>query len=63
MASWVLKCASCHQNLAKFAIDETVESYFFPAKPDFPEGGRKFECPNCGHKSTYQRTDLTYMSR
>jgi DNA-directed RNA polymerase subunit RPC12/RpoP len=30
-------------------------------QPSFPEGGRKFECPNCGHKATYQRTDLNYM--
>lgn len=60
MASWVLKCADCKQNLARFAIEDTLESYFLPAKPSFPEGGKKFECPNCGHKATYQRSDVNY---
>lgn len=49
------------QNLTKFAIEDTLESYFFPERPYFPEGGKEFECPNCGHKATYQRTDLVYM--
>jgi DNA-directed RNA polymerase subunit RPC12/RpoP len=61
VASWVLNCAHCKQDLAKFAIEDTVENYFFPLKPDFPEGGKKFECPYCDHKATYQRTDLNYM--
>jgi predicted RNA-binding Zn-ribbon protein involved in translation (DUF1610 family) len=62
MHSWGLNCAKCNQNLAKFAIEDTLESYFFPA-PDFPEGSKEFECPNCGHKGTYRRTDLVYMPR
>jgi hypothetical protein len=53
-----LKCANCNQ----CAIEDTLQSYFLPAKPDFPEGGRKFECPNCGHKATYQQTDLKYKN-
>ena len=63
MAAWGLKCAICNQGLTKFAVVDSLENYFFPAKPDFPEGGKEFECPNCGHKTTYQRTDLTYMAR
>jgi hypothetical protein len=39
MAAWSLNCANCKQNLTKFAIEDTLESYFFPAKPEFPEGG------------------------
>ena len=50
MAAWGLNCANCNQNLTKLAIQDTLESYFFPEKPDFPEGGNEFECPNCGYK-------------
>jgi DNA-directed RNA polymerase subunit RPC12/RpoP len=63
MAAWGLNCANCDQNLTKFAIEDTLESYFFPEKPDFPERGTEIECPNCGYKATYQRTDLAYMTR
>jgi len=63
MAAWGLNCANCNQNLTKFAIEDNLESYFFPARLDFPEGGKEFECPNCGHKATYQRTDLVHMPR
>ena len=61
MAAWGLNCAICDQRLTKFGIEDTLESYFFPQKPDFPEGGKTFECPNCGYKGTYERTDLVYM--
>ena len=61
VAAWALNCANCNQNLAKFAMEDTLESYFFPEKPDFPEGGKEFECPNCSHKATYQRTDFVYV--
>jgi hypothetical protein len=61
MAAWSLNCENCNQKLTKFSIEDTLESYFFPEKPDFPEGGKEFECPNCGHNATYQRTDLVYM--
>ena len=37
-------------------------SYMFPAKPEFPPAGAELECPNCGRKATYQRTDLTYRA-
>jgi rubredoxin len=61
MATWVLTCPICDLRLAQFAVEDTLVSFFFPKKPDFPEGGKKFECPNCGYKSTYERTDLTYI--
>ena len=63
MAAWGLNCAVCNRRLTQFAIEDTLESYFFPKKPDFPEGGKTSECPNCGYKGTYQRTDLVYMPR
>jgi DNA-directed RNA polymerase subunit RPC12/RpoP len=58
MAAWVFTCANCDKQLAQFEIENTVENYFFPEKPDFPKGGKEFECPNCGHKAMYQRSDL-----
>jgi DNA-directed RNA polymerase subunit RPC12/RpoP len=63
MAVWVLNCANCNQELTKCPIEDTLESYFLPEKPDFPESGKEFECPNCGHKATYQRTNFVHIPR
>jgi DNA-directed RNA polymerase subunit RPC12/RpoP len=63
MAAWGFTCANCNKQFAQFRTEDTVEGYFFPAKSDFPKGGKEFECPNCGHKAMYQRTDLDYMAR
>jgi hypothetical protein len=41
--------------------DSGVANFFQPAKPEFPEEGAELECPNCGHKDTYQRTKLAYQ--
>jgi hypothetical protein len=43
-------------------IEDTTLNFFEPPKPDFPEDGAELECPNCGNKDTYQRTDLIYHS-
>ncbi len=45
MAAWQPTCANCDQKLTKFDIEDTLESYFCPEKPDFPEGGKEFELP------------------
>lgn len=58
-AAWAVNRLVCNQRLAQFPIEEAVDSYFLPQKPDFPEGGKEFECPNCGYKGTYQQADLT----
>ena len=63
MAAWGLKCANCNKQFAQLAIEDTLEGYFFPAKSAFPVGGKEFECPNCGRKATYQRTDFVYVPR
>jgi rubredoxin len=62
MASWEHACPSCKKKFSHSLIDDTLESYFFPIKPNFPDEGIEFECPNCGHKSNYQRTDLTFKA-
>ena len=61
MASWGITCMNCNKQFTQFAIEDTLESYFFPEKPQFPDGGKEFECPNCGRKATYQRNNLVYM--
>jgi DNA-directed RNA polymerase subunit RPC12/RpoP len=63
MAAWGFSCANCNKQFAQFQIEDedTLESYFFPEKPQFPEGGKEFECPNCGHKAAYQRNKLVYI--
>jgi hypothetical protein len=39
--------------------DLGAESYYLPEKPDLGEGV-ELECPRCGNRDTYDRSDLTY---
>lgn len=59
----MLPCAKCKTPFAYFAIaDAGASDYFLPAKPEFSVSGSELECPNCGHKAVYQRTDLIYKT-
>jgi hypothetical protein len=40
--------------------DQSTESYFLPEKPVLTE--TELECPNCGNKDTYDRSDLMYRA-
>jgi DNA-directed RNA polymerase subunit RPC12/RpoP len=60
MASWMLSCNHCGKAFEHSKIRDTLANYFFAAKPDFPSDGLELECPHCGTKSIYQRTELTY---
>jgi rRNA maturation endonuclease Nob1 len=63
MPSWMLQCTNCQSHFKHSDIDDTgLLSYFFTPKPLFPPDGSELECPHCGHKATYQRTDLTYQA-
>ena len=63
MPSWVLRCKGCKKEFRHSMIEDTeISSYFLPNKPEFPVGGSEMECPNCGEKSMFQRTDLLYRS-
>jgi rubredoxin len=63
MARWTLKCENCGFPFTHSQTDDSsAPNFFLPEKPDFPAGGSEFECPNCGHESTYQRTDLVYQA-
>jgi hypothetical protein len=41
-------------------IADTLANFYFPTRPDFPDGGSELDCPHCGTKSTYKREDLIY---
>jgi rRNA maturation endonuclease Nob1 len=63
MSNWVLECSNCQTVFTHSMIDETkMLSYFLPLKPAFPPSGSQLECPHCGSKATYQRTDLRYQA-
>jgi hypothetical protein len=40
---------------------DSLENYFLPAKPDFPDGGQSMSCPHCGHSAMFQASDLRYQ--
>jgi uncharacterized Zn finger protein len=61
MPKWVLKCDNCNAEFTHSIIsDQSAESYFLPEKPAI--GNAEFECPNCGNKDTYDRSDLMYRA-
>jgi DNA-directed RNA polymerase subunit RPC12/RpoP len=63
MAKWVLKCDNCDSEFTHSMItDQGAQSYFLPEKPVFPFAGLEIECPHCGDKDTYDRTDLMYRA-
>lgn len=61
VASWQLECLNCKKKFLHSQIDDVVSNFFFPSKPEFPEGGSELECPHCGTRATYQRYQLTYQ--
>jgi DNA-directed RNA polymerase subunit RPC12/RpoP len=61
MASWALPCSNCEAPFTHSQIAESnVFHYLEPAKPEFPPEGEEHQCPNCGYKAKYHRTDLIY---
>jgi hypothetical protein len=56
---WVLSCKGCHAECVFAEIPDDTASYFFPKKPQVPENFAH-KCKNCGHRGTYERTDLRY---
>jgi hypothetical protein len=62
LASWILVCSKQRIALHHSVIDAITMNYFLPAKPDFPEGGSEFQCPNCGRTATHKRTDPKYRA-
>jgi hypothetical protein len=48
--------------IAHTPIDDTLENYYFPARPELPVEGVVITCPNCSTTSTYAKQELVYMS-
>ena len=61
MAAWVLECSNCHSNFLHTKIEDGIMNFFFPEKPEFPDGGQSVACTNCGHTAVYQPNQLTYQ--
>jgi hypothetical protein len=62
MPKWVLKCDNCGSEFTHSMItDQGAESFYLPEKPDLGES-TELECPHCGNKDTYGRTDLMYRA-
>jgi rubredoxin len=54
-------CPSCETKFQFAPIDDSrAQERLLPPKPLFPIIGLEIECPHCGHRAAYQRTELTY---
>ena len=53
-----LACKRCGEILAYSEVGNTLEDYYFPAKPDVPAEGIVCECPTCKCKFPYQQYEL-----
>jgi hypothetical protein len=62
MARWTLKCDNRNSEFTHSMItDLGAESYYLPETPDLGEGV-ELECPHCGNKDTYDRSNLMYRA-
>jgi len=63
MPRWTWTCKNCNFPFTHtYIVESNVFHYMEPAKPEIPYGGEEHECPNCGHKAVYHRTELTYAT-
>ena len=60
MERWVLNCEKCNVDIAHSEIEKVRDPFMAFIKPEFPNGGLKINCPNCGETSIYQRYQLIY---
>lgn len=60
MSLWALRCINCGQEFAHSVVHCTdAASFIFPPKPDVETA--EYECPHCGHTTSYKRYDLIYQ--
>jgi hypothetical protein len=63
MATWVLLCPNCRTPFEHSRIvTERLLDWQLPNKPEMPEGGTEFKCPNCAHVAKYERNDFRYKA-
>jgi hypothetical protein len=66
MPRWVLGCPECNRDFTHTEIPADPKRRSFDrflgteAKPEFPQGGLRIECPNCKKTSIFQRYQLVY---
>jgi hypothetical protein len=58
-ARWVLSCRRCGADLVRCPAEQVL-ALEIAIKPDFPNGGLKVQCPNCGKSFFYERHQLVY---
>jgi hypothetical protein len=64
MPFWVIGCVNCKTDFVYAKIDDyKLDEFLNPRKPEVPAQGYERECPSCGHKGAYARTDLVYSHR
>jgi len=61
MASWNVTCPHCGKTFHHSTIEDTLRNQLWLEKPQLPKEGQSLACKNCGKKSVYKRTDLTYQ--
>jgi predicted RNA-binding Zn-ribbon protein involved in translation (DUF1610 family) len=62
MERWVLNCEKCNVDIAYSEVEKVRDPFAAFIKPEFPNGGLKIDCPNCGETSIYQRHQLVYRA-
>jgi len=60
MANWSLCCKNCGKHFEYSKIPDTLQNFYLPQKPDFPEGRLEAPCPRCKEKAMYARSDLIF---
>jgi phage FluMu protein Com len=60
LAHWTFRCKNCNKSFQFAEIEDTLDNYYFPAKPDMPAEGLRQKCPHCAAEHSYQSMDLVY---
>jgi hypothetical protein len=65
----MLNCPGCYKDFSPIEIATISETHSLDPflagsdlKPEFPDGGMVFVCPNCKKSFTYQRHELIFRS-
>jgi predicted RNA-binding Zn-ribbon protein involved in translation (DUF1610 family) len=60
MARWVFECSNCGSAIHHSSIPDTLESFYFPARPIIDVEGASMTCPDCGVTDIYSQEQLRF---